>query len=139
MSDDRQGAPGRGRIQWSPSGPGSKAPIGRRVGALFVDWMLSWCVAALVTGVAFLDVGNWVTLSVFALENVALVATVGYTVGHRLLSVEVRPVASGARWVGPLRAAVRTMLLCLVIPAVIWDGEGRGLHDRAAGTVIVRR
>jgi uncharacterized RDD family membrane protein YckC len=33
---------------------------------------------------------------------------------------------------------VRTVLLCLVIPAFIWDRDGRGLHDKAAGTVVVR-
>jgi hypothetical protein len=33
---------------------------------------------------------------------------------------------------------VRTVLLCLVLPAVVWDSSGRGLHDVAAGTVIVR-
>ncbi|MFE4466652.1 RDD family protein, partial [Oerskovia sp. NPDC056781] len=30
------------------------------------------------------------------------------------------------------------VLLCLVVPAVVWDGDGRGMHDKAAGTVIVR-
>ena len=25
----------------------------------------------------------------------------------------------------------------LVIPAVIWDADQRGLHDKAAGTVLV--
>jgi uncharacterized RDD family membrane protein YckC len=26
----------------------------------------------------------------------------------------------------------------LVIPAVIWDRDGRGMHDRLLGTVVVR-
>lgn len=46
-----------------------------------------------------------------------------------------RPVAG----IGILPSAIRTVLLCLVLPAVVWDGDGRGLHDRAAGTAIVRR
>jgi hypothetical protein len=33
---------------------------------------------------------------------------------------------------------VRTVLLCLAIPALIWDADLRGLHDRAAGTMLVR-
>jgi len=33
---------------------------------------------------------------------------------------------------------LRTLLICLVIPAVIWDRDGRGLQDRAAGTVVVK-
>ena len=32
----------------------------------------------------------------------------------------------------------RTALLIVVIPAVIWDADQRGLHDKAAGTVLVR-
>jgi len=34
---------------------------------------------------------------------------------------------------------IRTVLLCLFIPAVIWDRDQRGMHDRLAGTVLVRR
>jgi hypothetical protein len=32
----------------------------------------------------------------------------------------------------------RTALLCIAIPALIWDRDGRGLHDRLARTVEVR-
>ena len=37
------------------------------------------------------------------------------------------------------RPIVRTALLCLVVPAVIADADQRGLHDRVAATVLVRR
>ena len=30
------------------------------------------------------------------------------------------------------------VLLCLAIPALIWDRDQRGLHDKAAQTVLVR-
>jgi uncharacterized RDD family membrane protein YckC len=39
---------------------------------------------------------------------------------------------------GPLPALVRSVLLCLVIPAVIFDPDHRGLHDKAMNTVLVR-
>jgi hypothetical protein len=89
------------------------------------------------------------TLGVFAIENLVLVGTLGTTVGHRLLGLRVVRVASGvtepteptelAAQPGVLAGAVRAVLLCLVIPAVVWDADGRGMHDRLAGTVIVRR
>ena len=41
-------------------------------------------------------------------------------------------------WAGLWRPVGRTALLALVIPAVIWDADQRGLHDKAAGTVLVR-
>jgi len=33
---------------------------------------------------------------------------------------------------------MRTLLLAIVIPAVVTDRDGRGLHDRAVNTVLIR-
>ena len=59
----------------------------------------------------------------------------GGSIGHLLLGMRVVPVTGGplAWW----RGIVRTVLLCLVIPAVIWDRDQRGMHDRGAGTLLV--
>ncbi len=145
---------GRGaRLGLPGEGPGSLARLGRRVGALVVDWALSLMIAATFFPSAqagsFLErADGLVTLAVFAAENVLLVGTIGFTVGHRLFGVRVRaagiggdgePVDDDGRGPGFLRGLVRTVLLCLVIPAVVWDADGRGLHDRAAGSAIVRR
>lgn len=108
--------------------------MGRRIGALLLDWL----VASLVS-LAFFGYDPMATLGVFALENLLLVSTLGYTIGHRAFGITVRPEVDGVPYIGFLRGAVRTLLLCLVIPAVIWDGDGRGMHDKAARTVIVRR
>jgi uncharacterized RDD family membrane protein YckC len=56
--------------------------------------------------------------------------------GQRLLGLRVVRVDGGR--LGLPRIVLRTLLLCLVIPAVIWDSHGRGLHDRAAGSIVVR-
>jgi len=128
--------PGSGgaRLDLPESGPGSLAPVGRRAVALTIDWVLCLLIAR-----AFLGSDPLAPLLVFAAENVLLVGTLGFTFGHRLLGIRVRPLARADVGPGPLRALARTVLLCLVIPAVVWDAEGRGLHDRAAGTLIVRR
>ena len=57
---------------------------------------------------------------------------------HRGVEVEVEEPHIDGAWVGLWRPIVRTVLLVLVIPAVIWDADQRGLHDKAAGTVLVR-
>jgi uncharacterized RDD family membrane protein YckC len=44
----------------------------------------------------------------------------------------------GGASAGPLLAVIRTVLLAVVIPAVIWDHDTRGFHDKIAGTVPVR-
>ena len=121
------------RLGLPPEGPGSLATLGRRVPALFLDWFACMGVSALL-----FDGDATATLLVFLVENLVLVGFLGFTLGHRVLGVRVRRL-DGAPYVGPLRAAVRAVLLCLVIPAVVWDGDGRGLHDRGAGTVLVRR
>ncbi|MGV8968446.1 MAG: RDD family protein [Cellulomonas sp.] len=120
------------RLALPESGPGSLASLGRRVVALCLDWAV-----CLLISTAFFGGDPMATLAVFAVENVLLVATIGHTLGHRVLGIHVRR-ATGAGVVGLGRAALRTLLVCLVIPAVVWDGDGRGLHDRSAGTLIVR-
>ena len=126
---------GSARLGLPEAGSGSLASLARRAVALVVDW----AVASFVAYLFGLD-RSWGPLAVFALENVLLVSTLGYTIGHRLLGLQVRVLgAPTGAWVGFGRGAVRTALLCLVIPAVVWDRDGRGLHDKAAGTVIVRR
>jgi uncharacterized RDD family membrane protein YckC len=144
------------RLGLPPDGPGSLARLGRRVAALAVDWVACLAIAAAffpADGASgfFLSQGDpMATLGIFALENVLLVGTVGNTLGHRVLGLHVRRVvapapskvgAAGGPVTPPsiLGALVRTALLCLVVPAVVWDGDGRGLHDRVAGTAIVRR
>ena len=122
-------------------GSGSRAGLGRRVVALAIDW-----VACMLISASFFDGEPMVTLGIFALENLVLVALVGATLGHRIAGLQVRrlEVAQGkveqkVGGVGLVRSLVRTVLLCLVIPAVVWDAQGRSLHDRFAGTVITRR
>nr|WP_278234696.1 RDD family protein [Isoptericola sp. AK164] len=127
--------PGTDRLGLPSSGPGSPAPLGRRVVALVVDW-------AAVSGMsyAFFSYDAGATLGLFFAMNLILVSTVGTTLGHRLLGLRVRRLhTAGPHLVGFGAGAIRAVLLCLVIPAVVWDADGRGLHDKAAGAVIVRR
>jgi uncharacterized RDD family membrane protein YckC len=78
-----------------------------------------------------------VVLAVFGVMHLLLVGTVGLTIGHRVVGLQVRSLGGTGR-VLPLQALARTLLLCMFIPAVVWDRDGRGLHDKVPGTVIVR-
>jgi len=128
---DADAWPGK-RIGRPEHGVGSVARFGRRLVAVVVDWVL-----ALLVSNAFLDGNPWGTLAVFGAAQVVLVGTLGFSIGHGLLGLRVERLDTG--WAGPRRAALRTLLLCLAVPAVVWDRDQRGLHDRAAGTVLVRR
>ncbi|MEV8591799.1 RDD family protein [Streptomyces sp. NPDC052012] len=118
------------------SGPGSIARPGRRLGALAVDWSLCVLIAyGLITEGYGQATSNWALL-IFLVLSVLTVGTLGFTPGKRLFGLRVVTLATGQ--VHPGRALLRSVLLCLAIPALIWDRDGRGLHDRLAGTVEVR-
>ncbi|WP_217237139.1 RDD family protein [Streptomyces sp. AC555_RSS877] len=117
-------------------GPGSIARPGRRLGAIAVDWGLCLLIAyGLITQGYDQATSNWALL-LFFLLGALTVGTVGFTPGKRLFGLRV--VAADTGRVSPVRALLRTALLCLAIPALIWDRDGRGLHDRLARTVEVR-
>jgi len=130
---DRSEASYPGRSLGLPAGgPGSIADTGRRLAGVTLDWLV-----CLLVSNAFLDGNPWATLGVFASLHVLTVGTVGSSPGHLLLGMRVQRLGGG--WAGPLPAIVRTALLCLAVPALIFDADQRGLHDRVPGTVLVRR
>jgi uncharacterized RDD family membrane protein YckC len=105
--------------------------MGRRLAALFIDWLLST-----VIGLAVFHSRGWTTLAIFAVEVYLLTALTGYTVGKRLLSIRVARL--DGKPVGFAWALVRTVLLLAVVPPLITDRDLRGLHDRAANTIVIR-
>jgi RDD family len=111
-------------------GPGSVSSMPRRVLALFIDWLLSMIIAYWLTHSQF-----W-TIAVFAIEVYLLTALGGSTVGKRLLGIRVMRVDGGQ--VGFGWALVRTAILLTVVPPLLTDRDLRGLHDRAANTIVVR-
>ncbi|WP_207344210.1 RDD family protein [Arthrobacter sp. E3] len=120
------------RLGRPESGPGSMARAGRRILALCIDWGLSYLIA-----VAFFNSNPNAILAIFAAEQMVLVGTLGYSVGHRIMGIHVTRVDGGAP--GLLAGVVRALLVCLVIPAIIVDADHRGLHDKAMKTILVRR
>jgi uncharacterized RDD family membrane protein YckC len=119
-------------------GPGSLARFGRRLMAVCLDWFICLVIAAGMMSYRLGEggLGPFKPLAVFVLMNLLLVGTLGSTIGHRLFGIRVVRIDGAAA--GPLPAAIRTILLAVVIPAVIWDRDTRGLHDKIAGTATVR-
>ncbi|MEO7374182.1 MAG: RDD family protein [Terrimesophilobacter sp.] len=119
------------RLGLPESGRRSIGRLGRRAVALAIDWGLS-----VLVSVAFFDYSPWATLDVYAVTQIVFLATAGGSIGHLVTGMRVVPRSGG--WIGLWRPIVRTVLICLVIPAVIWDKDQRGVHDRVAGTVLIR-
>jgi uncharacterized RDD family membrane protein YckC len=108
------------------------------VAALFVDWLLANVVVLLSRGPAALDPANgasWLPLVTWLVITAACTGLAGTSPGQWLLRLRV--IRLDNRPVGLWRALVRTCLIALVIPPLIMDADGRGLHDRAVGTVVV--
>ena len=120
------------RLGLPESGPRSVARPGRRIGALVLDWAIS-----VVVSIAFFNYDPFATLAIFAITQVLFLILLSGSVGHIVFRMRLVPIAGG--WIGVWRPVVRTLLLCVVIPALIWNRDQRGLHDVAAGTVLVLR
>jgi uncharacterized RDD family membrane protein YckC len=119
------------RLGLPEMGRGSIGRPGRRIAAIAIDWA-----CATVISVAFFNWDSLATLVIFAAVQMLFIPTIGGSPGHRVVGL--RLVRLGGSWVGLWRPIVRTLLLVVVIPAVIWDPDQRGLHDKAAGTVLLR-
>jgi uncharacterized RDD family membrane protein YckC len=119
------------------SGPGSVAGIGRRFGALLIDWVACAVIAmGVLGGDKDLAKVQYLTLAIFAAETYLLTALTGYTLGKRLLGLRVARVDGVP--VGLVMGLIRTVLLLLVVPPLVLDKDLRGLHDRAARTIAIR-
>lgn len=130
MTDTRDW-PGK-RLGLPAAGPRSVGRLGRRIGAIAIDWAVS-----VVISLAFFHYDSRATLAIFAVEQILFVALLSGSIGHLILGMRVVPLKIG--WIGVWRPVLRTLLICIVIPAVVWDKDQRGLHDRWSGTVLVRR
>ena len=110
-----------------------------RLAALTVDWVACLFVVRPFLGpdVAFgsQDYSRAVLIAFF-LEIALLTWLTGASAGQRLLRMHVVRTDGGRPGIG--RVLVRTALLCLAVPPLLADRDGRGLHDRAAGTFVTR-
>jgi uncharacterized RDD family membrane protein YckC len=115
-------------------GPGSLASFSSRVVAFAIDAFGSALLAGLFTAPRL--PGNW-SLLVFGVLTVASLVAFGQTPGMRLLGMRLAHPREGQR-LALWRAVARTAMLMLLVPALLVDADGRGLHDRLTDTAVVR-
>lgn len=115
------------------AGPASVATYGRRVAAFVIDALI----AAAITWIFTVPEPprNWSLLTFFVMCTLSS-ALLGRTPGMAAMRIRLASNREGKR-LGLWRAAARTVLTMVVIPAVISDGDRRGLHDKAVGTTVV--
>lgn len=128
----------RGSGTPQPAGQASGVTLLRRVLGIGIDWGFAWLIATgLLRGAHWGQYEPFKPVVVLFVIHAVLVGAAGFTAGHWVAGLAV--VAQDGGPVGVLRAVVRSLLLCLLIPPLVWDAEGRGMHDRVATTRLVRR
>ena len=122
------------------TGRGSLAPWKARITALILDWAASMAVAVgLFTSAVLTGSGwrSWMILAVFFVQSTVLSVLAGGSFGQLITRIAV--FRMDAKPLGFVRGIIRAALVCLVLPALAVDGNRRGLHDLAVGTVVINR
>ncbi|HLP23854.1 MAG TPA: RDD family protein [Microbacteriaceae bacterium] len=121
------------RLGMPETGIGSVGRFGRRIGALVVDYVLALAVANVFLPYSS-SANSLLTLALFVFMQVLGILFIGGGAGHRLFGM--RLLAIDGTPVGFRKALLRSLLLVVVIPALVWDSDQRGFHDKVAGTVL---
>ena len=116
--------------------------LGRRLAAITIDWLASYAIAFAF----FAGGGNFgervsgsrfPTTLILVTEYAILIALTGASFGHRLLRMKVIDFNHGG--LPSIRQAlIRTGLMALVITAITYDEDGRGIHERFSQTKLAR-
>jgi len=117
------------------------ASWGRRILALFVDWIASTLVVIAFVGIdEYGEPGSpaqLYTLLVFVIEAAVLTWLLGGSFGKLVTGLRVVPARGRGRLTNPLTLLARQAAIALVIPPLVFKEDGRGLHDVLAGTATV--
>lgn len=129
------------RLGLPETGTRSIGRIGRRVAAIVIDWAVAILVTMLISGRSYTDLtsqplGQFGILGTFVVLQILAIAVIGGSLGHRLCGLHL--VTVRGTHPGLWRPIVRSLLLALVLPVVVWDSDQRGFHDKISGTMLLR-
>ena len=119
-------------------GAGAQASVMRRACGVLIDWGIAWGIAALITSQTH-ALGDTATATylVWIVMGILTGWLMARTPGMAVLGMGVARV-DAEEPVGLWRAALRTVLTGFVLPAALVDADGRGMHDRATNTTVIR-
>jgi uncharacterized RDD family membrane protein YckC len=111
---------------------------GRRMLGLLFDWALCYFITwgffaepgtgAFTPIVYFLYLGQYLFFTILG----------GATPGHRFVGLRIVRFSDG-QLPTPKQALIRTALLAIVVTAITFDENGRGINERFSGTVLIRK
>ena len=110
---------------------------GRRMLGVLIDWLMSYAIAIGF----FVEFGEpsmgSVVFLIFTAQYLLFAALGGATPGHRVVGLKIVRFSDGGMPT-PLQALIRTGLLVLIVTAITFDHNGRGINERLSNTVLVR-
>ncbi len=111
----------------------------RRVLALVIDWLACTLVVQLGIAVGIVENNPFAlyTMALFILESTVFTALVGGSFGKLATRLRVVRADGSGQPIDLLRSLIRVVLICLVIPPLVFRPDGRGLHDMVAGSATV--
>ncbi|MET3963502.1 putative RDD family membrane protein YckC [Marmoricola sp. OAE513] len=109
----------------------------QRVGALAIDWAASYLAVVFILGGTDNKQFSWVVLAAFWLQSSVGVALVGGSFGQMILRLRVHEI--NGRPLTLLKALQRQLLICLVVPPLVFRSDGRGLHDLLTNSAVFPR
>ena len=133
------GYPGE-RLGLAPEGRGSLASWRSRIAALLADWAFSMVVAVALFGTGVMTEDGWrawMVLATFFVESTVLSWLTGGSLGQLVCRIGI--IRLDRVPLGLPRALLRQALVSLALPPLVVGADRRGLHDYAAGTVVVNR
>lgn len=127
-------------------GEGSMASLGLRIGALVTDWLLAYALVGVIVALAgtgvfgggsFSQITSWAVPLIWGVIGVVCVWLFAQTPGQAMAGIGTARIDAEER-VGILRSLVRVVFIFFLLPPLIQDEDGRGMHDRATGTALIR-
>jgi len=118
---------------------GRDVGLGRRLAAITLDWMACYAIVAAISG----GIGQMspdrspIILGLFFGEVAILTALIGASLGQKIFGLRVVRFSDGGS-ITPLQALIRTFFLILIVTAITYDENGRGIHERISKTVLTR-
>ena len=110
---------------------------GRRMLGVLIDWLMSYAIAVGF----FVEFGESsmgaVVFLIFTAQYLLFAALGGATPGHRVVGLKIVRFSDGGMPT-PLQALIRTGLLVLIVTAITFDQNGRGINERLSNTVLIR-
>ena len=120
-------------------GKGSLAGLFPRMAALLIDWSICYAMAAIITpNINWFGDNATASMIFFIIWRVVTVWLFAQSPGHAIMGIGVARIDDPSQRVGLWRSVVRVIFTIFLLPPVIQDTDGRGMHDRATGTAVIR-